>query len=94
MTVAVKYSFKIRIEEIFSLKEKRTLVNRIKTHLKKNYDCCLVESGFQDSLRYIEMTASYISFSENEVYKIKDNMSVSIELISGGMIESEEFDYI
>jgi len=94
MVITVKYLVKVRIDEIFSLKQKRSEINRLKTAVKRFYDSCVIESNFQDSLKYICLAIAFFCTSPDEVNSITEKISVLIENTCEGIIEEEYVDYI
>ena len=92
MVLAAKFSLKLRIESIFSLKEKRSIVQRIKSFVSKKENVCIVESAFQDNLNYIGFTVGFLSFSKDQAVEKAKVISCLIERETDGIIEKEELE--
>ena len=80
----------IRVEGMTSLKEKRGVVSRIKTLVKKSYNAGIAESQLNDALDYIGITIALIITPETDHRTWIDRLIERIEIISEGITESEE----
>jgi len=89
-----KLMLTLRIDEVFSLKQKRSIIKQIKTHVISAYNACIAESHDQDSLRYIGITIGLLS--KNEVTLRSQMMKIiqEVEFISEGFVEKDEIEII
>lgn len=94
MFILTKLTLTIRVDEVFSLKQKRSIIKKIKTHVLNAYKACIVESHQQDTLRYIGLTIGFLSKNNCGIQTIKEELMQEIEMISEGFIEEETLDQI
>ncbi|MEN8152501.1 MAG: DUF503 domain-containing protein [Acidobacteriota bacterium] len=57
-----------------SLKEKRRIVLSIKEKLKNRYNISIIESGFQNTWKKIEISVAMVSNSRSYIQKIFDQI--------------------
>ncbi len=89
MFVLAKITMTVRIDEVFSLKQKRSIIKRIKSHVLSSYNACIAETHNQDSLRYIGITVGILSNKADALQSILDKLNEEVELISEGFVEKE-----
>jgi len=88
--VCCKYEVTLRIDGLFSLKSKRSLVGRLKAILSARWKVCVCESHRQDDLKYIGLTIAYLASTRNQAEDILHRLGVALEEESNGIIESSE----
>jgi len=84
----------IRVDEVFSLKQKRSIIRRIKTYIINSNNACIAESHQQDSLRYIGLTIGVLTNKTNSLQSLKEKLIEEIEMMSEGFVEEETQDHI
>ncbi|HOO31680.1 MAG TPA: DUF503 family protein [Thermotogota bacterium] len=89
-----KITITIKTDDVFSLKEKRSVVRNIKNYVQKNFNACISESHDNDSLRRIGFTIGILLSHPDELSSILDTITLHMEEISTGMIENESHDFI
>ncbi len=94
MFILTKLILTIRVDQVFSLKQKRSIINKIKTHILNTYNACFAESHQQDSLRYLGITIGILSNKKNGLKSLLEKLMEEIEIISEGFIEKDEIDNI
>lgn len=82
-TYCIKSDLIIRMKGINSLKEKRSIVKRIKNLLDKTYNASVIESDFNDSHEFISLTYSIISKDKNYLMNILNDIEERIEVEYG-----------
>lgn len=71
--------FNIKLFGINSLKEKRSIVKRLISDLKKKFNISVIENDFQDSKQYINIAISFVSINKNSAYKTMENLEKYLE---------------
>ena len=94
MFILVKIILTIRVEEVFSLKQKRSIIKRIKTHVYNTYNACIAESHEQDSLLYLGLTIGLLSNKKDGLQSLLEKLTEEIEWISEGYVEERIIDKI
>ena len=94
MFVLAKLVLTLRIDEVFSLKQKRSIIKRIKTRILSSYNSCFAESHDQDSLRYIGITIGILSKNEEGLRSQQMRIIQEVEFISEGFVEKDEIEII
>lgn len=94
MDCLAKIYLTFRLEAVFSLKQKRSMVKRIKSYVSKTFNACISESHEQDSLRYIGLTIGLLSHNKDDISSIKQKITEEIEMICEGFVEEEFVDII
>ncbi|MDN5359037.1 MAG: hypothetical protein PWQ84_100 [Thermotogaceae bacterium] len=94
MFVLTKLILTIRVDQVFSLKQKRSIIKKMKTHVLNTYNACIAESHQQDSLRYLGITIGILSNKKNGLQSLLEKLMEEIEIISEGIIEKKEIDNI
>ena len=94
MFILVKIILTVRVEEVFSLKQKRSIIKRIKTHVSNTYNACIAESHKQDSLRYIGLTIGLLSNKKDRLQTLLIKLTEEVEWISEGFVEEQVIDKI
>lgn len=75
----LKSTLIIRIKGFNSLKEKRSIVKRIKNMLYKTYNASVIESDFNDSIEFICLTYSIVSKDKDYLLMVLENIEQRIE---------------
>ncbi len=83
-----KYEVTIRVDGVFSLKDKRSLVGRLKGVLSNEWKVCVCESHHQDDLRYVGLTIAFLSTVKNQADAYLSRLEVMLEEESNGILES------
>lgn len=77
--------FTLRLEDSFSLKDKRMVTKSIIGKIKNRFNASCSETGFTDSHKDIEITAAVVSSSrtvaENEMMRIGDFIDMNSEAV-------------
>ena len=94
MFILTKLILTVRVEGVFSLKQKRSIVKRLKTYVVNTCNACIAESHQQDSLRYIGLTIGFLSNSANVSNSLLQKLTEEIEIISEGLIEEEQIQQL
>jgi uncharacterized protein YlxP (DUF503 family) len=79
----------VKIDEVFSLKQKRSIVRNIKNYIQKSFNACIAESHDQDSLKYIGFTIGILLKTPDELSSKKETIFLTMEELSQGFIENE-----
>ena len=90
MITVFRIELTIKVEGIRSLKEKRGVISRIKTLVKKTYNAGIAESHLNDALDYIGITIALIITTGTDHRTLIDRLIERIEVLSGGITETEE----
>jgi uncharacterized protein YlxP (DUF503 family) len=90
MISCYKYEMTVHVEQFFSLKEKRTVVQRIKNKLRDDWKCCVCESHCQDDLIYIGLTIAFLIPDAKKADETINRLEVFIEEETNGTLESGE----
>ena len=88
--ICFKYETTVRVDGIFSLKSKRSLVSRLKGILCNEWKVCVCESHRQDDLRYVGLTIAFLAPSKNQAEETLNRLEVLLEEETNGIIESSE----
>jgi len=91
--ILCKITIKIRVDEVFSLKEKRSIVRNIRNYVQKNFNACISESDEHDSLRYLGFTIGILLNTEDELGSKLDTIILHMEELSEGFVEDEFHDF-
>ncbi|MFW6263683.1 MAG: DUF503 family protein [Thermotogota bacterium] len=94
MFILAKLILTIRVDEVFSLKQKRSIIKRTKTHIFNTYNACIAESHKHDSLRYIGLTIGILSNKKDGLQSLLEKVIEEVELITEGFVEEERLDKI
>ncbi len=94
MFTLAKIILTVRIDEVFSLKQKRSILKKIKTHVLNRYNACIAESHNQDSLRYVGITIGILSHQKSSLQSLVEKINEQIEIISEGFVEEEKIEIL
>jgi len=94
MFTLVKIILTVRVDEVFSLKQKRSILKKIKTHVLNTYNACIAESHNQDSLRYVGITIGILSNKKDGLQSLIEKINEQIEIRSEGFIEDEKIEIL
>ena len=94
MDSLAKICLRFRVEGVFSLKQKRSMVKQIKNYVSSTFNACISESHEQDSLRYIGLTIGLITHNKDDLCSIKQKITEEIEMICEGFLEEEFMDIL
>ncbi|HRW33535.1 MAG TPA: DUF503 family protein [Thermotogota bacterium] len=89
-----KLTLTVKISGVFSLKEKRSIINRIKTFIISANNTCVAESHHQDSLDYIGLTIGILASKNDYLQSIASKYIEEIEVISEGFVEKKQMESI
>jgi len=89
-----KLTLTIKIKGVFSLKQKRSIVKRIKTFIISANNACVAESHYQDSLDHIGLTIGILAHKNDHLQSIASKYIQEIEIISEGFVEKKQLESI
>ncbi len=81
-----------RVKGLKSLKDKRSIIKRMKNLLDKKYNASIIESDFHESHEYISLTYSIVSKDKNFLLKVVENIEERLEAEYGVMITEHIYD--
>ncbi|MGM0640587.1 MAG: DUF503 family protein [Thermotogota bacterium] len=91
-TYCLKGNIISRIKGLNSLKEKRSIIKRMKNLLDKKYNASIIESDFHESHEFISLTYSIVSNSKNFLLKVVEEIEERIEAEYGVMVTEHLYD--
>ncbi|MDK2945384.1 DUF503 family protein [Geotoga petraea] len=91
-TYCLKSNITTRIRGLKSLKEKRSIVKRMKNMLDKYYNASVIESDFNDSHEFISLTYSIVSKDKDYLLNVLENIEERIEVEYGVSISEHLYD--
>lgn len=89
-----KLTLTVKIKGVFSLKQKRSIVKRIKTFIMNANNACIAESHHQDSLDHIGLTIGILAHKNDHLQLIVSKYIQEIEVISEGFVEKKQLESI
>lgn len=84
--------FEFHIHAAQSLKEKRSVVKRIKEQLQNRFSASVAEVGFQDKWQRCACAVSLVSNDPREIQTIFDSMKQWLEFESGVQLIHDEIE--
>lgn len=76
-------TYQFRINEIFSLKDKRSIIKKLINGLKKKYNIAISESGFNDHKKIGEITVVTLSNDVDFLLNLYETIENNIEYSYG-----------
>ncbi len=83
-------SMRIRLFGINSIKEKRSIVKRLTSFIRKKYNVSVSEVGYQDSKDFLELALAMVSNDRDVIHNVFQSIADYIELSEGLEIEEME----
>lgn len=80
----------IRLFDVSSLKEKRSIVKHLLNFIRKKYNVSASEIGKMDSTRFMEIGIAMVSNDKNVIHNTFENIIDYIEINEGLEIEEME----